>query len=163
MHLMQPGHLRDPADARETGEVGHVVLVTQRDGTRRRAHTGPEMDRVVVVALGAGEQHFLAGRPVQLQLEVGIRHRLRACRMLAALFRLAPFLAEEQARTPGGARAASTTFLSERDTRCAEDHHRNYNNCRAPHVDLLVPCFSLLASRCSLLASHYLLLGSSNF
>src|SRR5215471_4293118 len=109
------------------------------------------MDRVVVVALGAGEQHFLSSRAVQLQLEVGIRHRFRARRMLAALLRLAPFLAEEKARTPGGTRSASASFLSERDTRCAEDRHRNYNDCRAPHVNLLIICYLLLAPRSSLL------------
>src|SRR5215467_8140021 len=68
--------------------------------------------------------------------------------MLAALFRLAPFLAEEKARTSGGTRAASAPFLRERDTRCAEDHHRDQDNCRAPHVDLLllVTCCLLLVT-----------------
>jgi hypothetical protein len=41
--------------------------------------------------------------------------------MFAALFRLAPLLAKEQAGTPGRTRAASASFLSQRDTRCAEN------------------------------------------
>jgi hypothetical protein len=48
--------------------------------------------------------------------------------MLAALFRLAPLLAEEEAGTPGRTRAASASFLSECHTRRAEDHHRNHDN-----------------------------------
>jgi hypothetical protein len=57
--------------------------------------------RVVLVAGAARHQEFLRGRPIELQLEVGIGKRLgRRHRMLAAFFGLLPLFLEEERRPP---------------------------------------------------------------
>jgi hypothetical protein len=66
--------------------------------------------------------------------------------MLAAFFRLAPFLAEEEAGPSCWTSAASASFLSERDARHSQNDHRRYDHNRAPHVDLLITCDLFLAT-----------------
>ena len=72
---MQTGHLRHPFDPGEAGEIDKVILVAQcRSARRGFAETGPQMERVALIAGCAGQLDVFAGRPVEFQLQVGIRH-----------------------------------------------------------------------------------------
>src|SRR5260370_10443487 len=73
------------------------------------------MNRVVLVLRAARQLDLFAGGAVQLQLEVGIRKRLRRDdRMLTAGRRLFPFLFEEERRSrhPYRARPTPTVRIS---------------------------------------------------
>jgi len=97
-NLVEAGGLGVPADARETGEVGIVRLVLEGNGSRRRAHAGPDVNRVVLVACGTGELNLLRGRAVEFQLERRVGDRLLRYRMFIVGRRLFPLLAEEERR-----------------------------------------------------------------
>ena len=102
-HLVKARRLHVPADPREAREIDVARLVAEREPARRRAEPGPDMRRVVLVAVDARELDLLGRRAVELELDAAARDARGRDRMLAAARDLLPIFLEEQWR-PGHAR-----------------------------------------------------------
>src|SRR5262245_37501880 len=91
---MEAGHLRDPANPGEAGEVDEIRLVAQSESAGSGAQSRPGVRRIAFVAGCARDLDFFAGGTVELEFQIRIRDVLLGEGRLFAVS--LPLFAEEQ-------------------------------------------------------------------